>query len=55
MIERLFLNGIDILGDDSAIHEAIKGAIPVFSYAAYPPFAWIDLAFMGAQMAMQLL
>jgi hypothetical protein len=55
MKERLFLNGIDILGDDPAVYEAVKGAVPVFPYAANPSFARIDFAFMRAQMAMHLL
>ena len=44
----LFLNGVDVLGNDLAVIEAVEGAVLVFPDVAEPPFARIDLAFVGA-------
>ena len=51
----LFLNGVDVLGDDFAVIEAIEGAVLVLPDVAEAAFARIDLALLGAQKAVDLL
>ena len=51
----LFLNGVDVLGNHLAVIEAVEGAVLVLPDVAEPPFARIDLALVGAQIALDLL
>ena len=51
----LFLNGVDMLGNDSAVIEAVEGAVLVLPDVAEPSFARIDLALVGAQKTLDLL
>jgi hypothetical protein len=53
--QRLFLNGVDIFGDDLAVSQGIEGAPLVFPDMADPPLARVDFAFMGAQVTLDLL
>ena len=48
MEQGLFLNGIDLLGHDMAVVEAVEGALLVFPDVAEAPLTRIDLAFVGA-------
>ena len=51
----LFLNGVDVFGNDSGVIEAVEGAVLVLPDVTEPPFARIDLALVGAQKALDLL
>jgi hypothetical protein len=44
----LFLNGVDLFGNNPAIVKAVKGAILVFPDVAEAPLPRIDFAFVGA-------
>ena len=50
--QRLFLNGVDVLGNDSGVIEAVEGAVLVLPDVAEPPFARVNLALVGAQKAL---
>jgi hypothetical protein len=52
--ERLLLDGVDVFGDDPAIIEAEEAAVLIFPDVAEAPFPRVDLAFMGAQVALNL-
>ena len=51
----LFLNGVNVLGYNFTIIEAVEGAVLVLPDVAEAPFARIDLASVGAQVAQDLL
>ena len=53
--QRLLLDGVDVLGDDLAVIEAEELAVPVFPHVADAPLVRVDLAFMGAKKAVDLL
>jgi hypothetical protein len=48
MEQRLFFNGVEMCGNDSAIVEAVKDAVLVFPDVAEAPFPRFDPAFVGA-------
>src|SRR5271157_5383291 len=52
--ERLLLDGVDVFGDDPAVIEAEEAAVLVFPDVAEASFPRVDLAEMGAQMALNL-
>lgn len=54
MKERLLLDRVNILRDYLVIHEAVKGAVPVFPYGTDATFPGRDEAAMAAQVALHL-
>jgi hypothetical protein len=51
----LLLDGVDVLGHQAAVGKCIQNAPLIFPHVAEAPLARIDLAFMGAQVALNLL
>jgi hypothetical protein len=52
--ERLFLYGIDVLGDDLIIDKAVESACPVLPYGADTPLTFRDKTSMTAKTAKDL-
>jgi len=50
----LFLDGVHVLGHQPAVGQGEESALPVLPHVAEAPFPGIDLAFMGAQVAVDL-
>ena len=50
----LFLDGVGVFRHHHAVHQGIEGPGLVFPHVAEPPFARVDLALVGAQVAEHL-
>ena len=55
MKKRLLFDGIDILGNQFAVNQAVKFAILVLPHPAKPPLPILDMAVMVAKSAKDLL
>ena len=51
MEEWFLFDGIDILADQSAIHEAVKNPVPIFPYLAYAPLPFINMTIVRTEKA----
>jgi hypothetical protein len=54
-VEKRFLfNGVNILADESAVHQAVKNPVPVLPHLAYAPFPFLDVAIVRAEITLNL-
>jgi hypothetical protein len=50
MVERFFLNGIDVGSNQLPVYQAVKDPLPIFSYTADSPLPWSDTASVSTKV-----
>ncbi len=50
MVERFFLNGIDVGSNQLPVYQAVKDPLPIFSYTADSPLPWSDTASVSTKI-----